>query len=1268
MIHTKVRFQDGISRELDCFVTASNPYQVLLGQPFMKQHGLFCIFTKDSHFEIYQIDHSDLEHPSLEHEGHRHKLVYSSRKLRFGELTDDDRAIGDKICPIIDHKAKKARKPDSVRSFTRKKDYARKLLTWWGRVPHERKQLLSLFHVRLRNLSKQDMDAALEKAGFRNQDHDDESEKIQRACALGEHQPDIQCDFPEGQKELNRLVYEEFPDVFSSKASDVGKSRGKVAKIRLAKDTVVNVPNYRCPLGQRPMLKQLIQDLVDGGVVEPDDSSEFNSPCMLVKKKSDASYTQVDDAALKAKPDYRLVVDYRKLNDVIENVVFPMPRIQDILSKYHGSTVFSTMDIRHAFYTISIDEESRKYTAFSCEFGKWRFRFLPQGLKISPAVFQRQIHSDLKDIEEAEPYIDDIFAGTVDVKQHLAMLRRLFRRMRECGYKLKLSKCEFLRKAVKYTGFLVSKDGVSVDPDKLAGAQKLAQPHTISDVKSVLGFTNFLRAHLPYYSDAVGPIQDLLRIKLSKGEANIDQYWTEKQDRSLAAIRKMLLSPKVLAFPDPQAPYILYTDASKYHMSGVLMQRNKSTNKLHALGYWSRAFKGSQKVWSALVKEARAVLEAVEHFAVYIKGCPVELRCDHKPLQRFLEAKTKNEMVNRWSLNLQEYDLKFVWVKSEDNVSDCLSRMVAEDIKEELRMQKLYEPFTAEEIAKEFAQAPRRNLKAEKAAANEKLQEVKENQTVAAVTPNTAEDQESLSDIVSRAFTRLPPEKLKEQQQADNYCKRIIAALPTAKPKCNGEFFLREGLLFRAMPNCEEGRERLPSAALVIPKAYYLSVCYNLHVELLHAGRDRMLGALRPRVYWKGMDKHVSELVRGCQVCQVKNARNAKYSSIHIKPPPGPGQRLAMDLWDSGDGLHLLTVICLHSMYPFVEPVENKEGRSIAIALEKILGFVRDPREIISDNGGEFISQEVAELLKSRKIKHIFVAPHHPQSNGVLERFHRYLGSTVRLVVNLGNEGDTLRAVLRALEVYRKTPHTCTAETPLFLFTGQEPLYSFDHLLPTTVRHTWDENTNTLDLTQLHTAYALARKNTCLARLKHKVTVAHKPSRINVGDRVLRKNFAYDKKKLSLQWLPGYRVVKFENENTENPTIVHIQHTESGRKARVSIKHVRKTDPVSELLGNTSVDCFPGTSKLYFHSSDLKDLNWEAMKEVEPLEPELEAKANEVVRDREGDELSQETPMDTEVVPAESEIDKEVRERPKRSRRLPRHLRKDFVLPTFFSV
>ncbi len=129
----------------------------------------------------------------------------------------------------------------------------------------------------------------------------------------------------------------------------------------------------------------------------------------------------------------------------------------------------------------------------------------------------------------------------------------------------------------------------------------------------------------------VSIIQLLLSKKGLKGNLSIERFWTASHDKALETLKQMLLQNQVLLYPDIAKPFILYTDASKYYMSSVLMQYDDK-GQLVPLGYWSKSFKGTQVHWSALVKEARAVLEAMQHFQVFMKGCPIELRCNHKPL------------------------------------------------------------------------------------------------------------------------------------------------------------------------------------------------------------------------------------------------------------------------------------------------------------------------------------------------------------------------------------------------------------------------------------------------------------------------------------------------------------------------------------------------------------------------------------------------------------------------------------------------------------
>ena len=1118
------------------------------------------------------------------------------------------------------------------------------------------------------------------------------------------------CDFPEYQDQLQALILEN-KAVFSVNAADVGKSktsRRRKIQLRLTSDKEVNVKNYRCPLKLRPTLKMLIDDLIEAGIVEECLESDFNSPCMLVPKKAPPGKCQ-----------YRLVIDFRQLNKVLENVTYPIPRIQDILVEFHGCNVLSDADMTHAFFTLEIDENSRKLTAFSCELGKWQFKALPQGLKISPAVFQRQIDEDLHDLNRVRVYIDDILCGDMTPEEHLKSLDKLFKRLIEKGYKLSFLKCHFMRKSVEFVGHQVTSDGIGITDQKKEAASKLQEPKTLSQVKSLLGFTSFLRAHIPYYCDVVQPIQDFLTTPGLTKEADITTLWTKRHQLAFDTLKKLLVDGQVLSYPNPDKPFVLYTDASKSAMSGVLMQseleplptvvklrrrddkviqdcdvyigrevkhegswnldeskwanpykiaefetreeclakyethirntpelwnsldelRGKTLGcwckpegchgdvlvklihereiekfgphgNLKPIGYWSKSFKGAQLNWSALEKEARAVKEAIEHFRVFITGCQIELRCDHKPLEQFLHRQTKNEKVNRWSMEIQQFDIKFKWVSSDMNISDCLSRLNATELFQE-----------HDTTCDDFPEKPKRRglmpnqvnqevdceLLAGAAQIDEQDDILQHYLRPSQLTPQQVAQYMGHKVVDVRKISKLSDKQFEAYQEHDNYCKRIKAHINTAKED-NGLFVVHNNLLYRCYLPSDKNENRA-GLALVIPKVLWLSVTLNLHLECIHPGRDKMLQMLRGRVYWKNMSKYVDAFQRACPFCQQGKLKQTPRVQYRVQPPAGPGLKLAIDLW-SINGKSALTAIDLHSQYPFVEPIENKEAETVCEAMQNILAQMRTPNEIVSDNGTEFKNIHFRELTLKRNIKHTFVAPRSPQSNGVIERFHRFLNETYRKTKQLSKKVKWWPVIRAAVETYRKLPHTATGEAPIFLFAGQEPTYCIDHLLPTLARANWHNKDVKLNLQELWVAQTVGRRNLILARKKNRDQPgAEKHHNFQIGDRVYLQR--QQPLKHQPRWEYGYRIVGMESDHT-----FIIRRSRDGKTMRANLRHLRWCDPMVELIENSSVNMFPGRSQLYFTEDDIADLNWETTVQLPPLDPKMQQKMDQILAKR----------------------------------------------------
>ena len=140
---------------------------------------------------------------------------------------------------------------------------------------------------------------------------------------------------------------------------------------------------------------------------------------------------------------------------------------------------------------------------------------------------------------------------------------------------------------------------------------------------------------------------------------NVEFEWTEICQQSFDILKKTLYEEPILKYPDPNKPYILYTDASKYAWACVLTQAEEHIQENgakktvhHPIMYVSGLFKGAQLNWATLTKEAYAIYMSVRKLTYYLEDAEILLRSDHLPLKKFLQKNTLNSKVNNWGRNI----------------------------------------------------------------------------------------------------------------------------------------------------------------------------------------------------------------------------------------------------------------------------------------------------------------------------------------------------------------------------------------------------------------------------------------------------------------------------------------------------------------------------------------------------------------------------------------------------------------------------------------
>lgn len=198
---------------------------------------------------------------------------------------------------------------------------------------------------------------------------------------------------------------------------------------------------YRLPESQKEEAERQLNELIKNNIIEKS-TSAWNSPFILVPKKAD-DY---------GKKQYRMVIDYRKLNSVTEPQTFPIPLIDEIIESMRGSILFSTLDLQNAFHQVPLHKDSRAYTAFSTSWQKYQFTSTPFGLTGSPFTWLRTIHTVLHGLlgKGVEVYMDDVLIHSKTLAEHVALLKLVLQRLIDNNLKLKIAKSALMRKSIKY--------------------------------------------------------------------------------------------------------------------------------------------------------------------------------------------------------------------------------------------------------------------------------------------------------------------------------------------------------------------------------------------------------------------------------------------------------------------------------------------------------------------------------------------------------------------------------------------------------------------------------------------------------------------------------------------------------------------------------------------------------------------------------------------------------------------------------------------------
>lgn len=466
---------------------------------------------------------------------------------------------------------------------------------------------------------------------------------------------------PKDREEILKICAQ-FSDIFYLEGDKLSCTDVLKHTIQLKEDTApINLRPYRLPEAQKEEVQKQIDKMLEEQIIEPS-ISPWSAPIILIPKKIDSS----------GKKKFRLVVDFRKLNEVTIGDAHPLPNITDILDQLGKAKYFSTLDLASGYYQVQLDEKDREKTAFSALNKHYQFKRMAMGLKNSPATFMRLMQAVLSGLNglKCQVYLDDIVVYGESFEIHNQRLKEIFQRLREYNLKIHPDKCEFLRAETNFLGHIISDKGIEPDPKKIQAVRDFPQPKTTKELKSFLGLSGYYRRFIANYSKIGKPLYGLLK----KG---VKYEWGYEQEKAFQELKERLVSAPILQYPDFTQPFNLTTDASDYAIGCILSQG--PIGKDLPVAYGSRTLNKAERNYSTIEKELLAIVWACKHFRPYLYGRRFIIMTDHKPLKWIFSVQDPSSRLLRWRLKLEEYDYEIQYKKGRLNTNaDCLSRLQPE--------------------------------------------------------------------------------------------------------------------------------------------------------------------------------------------------------------------------------------------------------------------------------------------------------------------------------------------------------------------------------------------------------------------------------------------------------------------------------------------------------------------------------------------------------------------------------------------------------------
>ena len=654
----------------------------------------------------------------------------------------------------------------------------------------------------------------------------------------------------------------------------------------------------------------------------------------------------------------------------------------------------------------------------------------------APATFQRLMTSIFRDAmgRFMHVYLDDIFIFSETIEEHEKHLRVIFERLREAKLYLKWKKCDLYADRIDCLGYIIDRDGIHIDEDKLARIRDWRIPRNYNDIQRFVGLVNYIGTFLPDVTAYTGPL-------LSMTQNGAPFMWRPIHTQCFDMIKRICHTAPVIRPIDPRIdePIWLICDASNSGV-GAMYGQGPSWKTCRPAGFMSKKFTNAQQNYAVHELETLAILESLQKWEDKLVGYKVRVITDHKALEFFKTQIRLTHRQRRWMDYLSRFDFDITYIKGELNkVVDCLSRYYesdaadeTHDVNEYVRADIRIDP-EGEDLPLERYQEVKervieiRAMQDKELRRSHRLRERREDRDAEAEA--MAEGNKAPSEItgtrVTRGGTIVPllegDETLGEALLRHNHdppptSQNDDAFLKRVKDGYEGDKFFalikekpEEYKLFQESKALLWTKNIAEDEVLCIPRDRELihEIISQAHETLGHFGDQKTTDYVRRWFWWPGIMKDVRSFCRTCEPCQrAKGSNKSPKGKLHPLPiPTKPWDSIGMDFigpFPESKGFNYMwVIICRMTSMVHLVPVHTRMTahelswtyRREIVRLHGLLS------SIVSDRDSKFTSKWWRELHRILGAKLLMSTSFHPQTDGQTERANRDIGQIFHTVV-----------------------------------------------------------------------------------------------------------------------------------------------------------------------------------------------------------------------------------------------------------------------------